>query len=263
MAKYRNFETTVFKYKMTAIKMKLCCIVLICFWGLNLKAQQEFTFSGAIFEKGTKIRIALAEITNKRNHYSVGSNDMGLFEIKAAVGDTLVIYKRNFNSFTLVVPLSKNVVVQLSRSENMLDQVEVFGKTKKQEMDDIKKDFRDKGSFYAGKPPLALLLPFGGSPITFFYELFGKTPANARRFNRYYQTEMQQSHVDAFFNKKIINERTGLSGKQLEDFMFNYRPDYEKSKNWTAYDGNKWIKDSFKKYTDTLKTPLQLNNEEH
>lgn len=242
---------------MSKVKLKLICFFVICFWGLSLKAQQEFTLTGAIFEKGTKIRIALAEITNKRNKYSVGSNDMGLFEIKVAVGDTLVIYKRNFNSFTLVVPLTKNVVVSLMRSENMLDQVEVFGKTKKQEMDDIKKDFRNKGSFYAGKPPA---LSFLANPLTGLYELFGKTPGNARRFNRYYNTELQQSHVDAFFNKSLINARTGLEGKQLEDFMFNYRPDYEKSKNWTSYDANKWIKDSYKKYTDTLKTPVKLNN---
>lgn len=242
---------------MNRTKFTLICFLFCCFLALNLKAQQEFTLTGVIFEKGTKTRIALAEITNKRNKYSVGSNDMGLFNIKVAVGDTLVINKRGFNDLTLVVPLTKDVVVSLTRAENMLNQVEVYGETKKQSMDAIKKDFRDKGSFYAGKPSF---LSFIFTPITALYEAFGRTPKNARRFNNYYNTEIQQSHVDIFFNKSIINKRTGLEGKQLEDFMLNYRPDYEKAKNWTEYDGNKWIKDSYKKYTDTLKTPIKLNN---
>jgi hypothetical protein len=242
---------------MTKTRFILIFCLICCFCGLTLKAQQEFTLTGAIFEKGTKLRVVLAEINNKRNKYSVGSNDMGLFEIKVAVGDTLVINKRGFNDLTVVVPTTKDIVVNLVRAENMLNEVVVYGETKKQALDAIKKDFKDKGSFYAGKPPF---LSFLFTPLTALYELFGRTPKNARRFNNYYNTEIQQTHIDAFFNKSIINKRTGLEGKQLEDFMLNYRPDYERAKNWTEYDGNKWIKDSYKKYTDTLKTPIKQNN---
>ena len=213
-------------------------------------AQGEFKLTGVIFEKGTNIRIALAEVTNKRNKYVVGSNDLGLFTIKALVGDTLIIYKRNFNPLVVVVASSKDVVAYLTRAANTLNEVTVYGQTKKQELDAIKRDFRNKGSFYAGKPPL---LSFIFTPITAIYELFGRTPKNARRFNNMYVTELQQSHVDQFFNKTTINANTGLEGKALENFMVNYRPDYEKAKNWTEYDGIKWINDSYKKYSDTAK----------
>jgi hypothetical protein len=81
--------------------------------------------------------------------------------------------------------------------------------------------------------------------------LVGRTPKNARRFNNYYVTEMQQTHIDAFFNKSIISSNTGLTGKELDNFMINYRPEYEQSKNWNTYDGLKWIKESYKKYSDT------------
>lgn len=212
-------------------------------------AQQEFTLSGVVFENGAKIRIALAEISNLRNKYSVGSNDIGLFQIKVAFGDTLIISKRGFSSQQLVVTSNKDAIVYLNRG-NTLDEVTVIGQTKKQALDQIKKEFKNKGSFYGGKPPL---LSFIFSPLTALYELFGKTPKNARRFNNYYVVEMQQTHIDGFFNKSIINEHTGLQGKALENFMVNYRPDYEKAKNWTPYDGIKWINDSYKKYTDTLK----------
>ncbi len=213
-------------------------------------AQEEFKITGVIFEKATTIRIALAEITNKRNKYTVGSNDLGIFTIKGLIGDTLIIKKRNFTFLEVKILSTKDIITYLIRDANTLDEVTVFGKTKRQEMAAIQKDFKSKGSFYAGKPPL---LSYIFSPLTALYELFGRTPKNARRFNNMYVTEMQLSHVDQFFNKSIIKDNTGLEGKELENFMINYRPDYIKSKNWTEYDGIKWINDSYKKYLDTAR----------
>jgi len=217
---------------------------------VNAFAQQEFMQSGVVFENGSKIRIALAEVTNLRNGYSVGTNDMGLFSIKSAIGDTLVIIKRGFNDLRVAVSSTKDIVLQLNRGGTMLSEVVINGQGKKQALDAIKRDFKNKGSFYGGKPPL---LSYVLSPLTAVYELFGRTPKNARRFNKMYVSELQDSQVDQLFNKVTINKETGLTGKELEDFMVNYRPDYEKAKNWTYYDSTKWIKDSFKNYTDTLK----------
>lgn len=216
---------------------------------VGAKAQSEFKISGAVIENGSKNRIALASITNLRNKYSVGSNDMGLFEIKAAMFDTLVIAKRGFNDKVMVVVSTKDLIVYLN-SSNTLNEVLITGQGKKQALDEVKRDFRNKGSFYAGKPPF---LSFLFSPLTALYETFGRTPRNARRFNNYYNTEMQQTHIDQFFNKSLINRYTGLEGKELDHFMINYRPDFEKTKNWNVYDGTKYIRDSFKQYTDTLK----------
>lgn len=207
-------------------------------------AQQEFVLTGVVMENGVKIRIALAEIHNLRNQYTVGSNDMGLFQIKVALGDTLTLSKRGFNSQKLVITSDKDVLVKLNRG-NTLEEVVVFGQNKKQTLDGIKQEFKNKGSFYGGKPPL---LSFIFSPLTALYELFGKTPKNARRFNNYYVTELQQTHIDGFFNKSIIHTHTGLEGKALENFMVNYRPDYAVAKNWTSYDAVKWINDAYKKY---------------
>ncbi|MBB2146107.1 hypothetical protein GM921_11470 [Pedobacter sp. LMG 31464] len=216
-------------------------------------AQQEFMLNGVLMENGSKIRIALGEISNKRNHYSVGSNDMGLFQIRANVGDTLEIIKRGFNDVQVVVASTKDMVITLNRG-NTLSEVVINGQSKKQTLDDIKRDFKNKGSFYGGKPPI---LSYFFSPLTAIYELFGRTPNNARRFNNMYVSELQNNQVDELFNKFTINKNTGLEGKALEDFMVNYRPDYEKAKNWTVYDATKWIKDSYKKYTDTLTKPVK------
>jgi len=208
---------------------------------------QDFKLNGVVFDKESRQRVALVEISNKQNKYSVGSNDMGLFTIKANVGDTLLIIKRGFNDQQVVVKSSSDLIVYLNRGIT-LNTVVINGETKKQALDAIRRDFKNKGSFYAGKPPF---LSFLFTPLTAIYELVGRTPKNARRFNNYYVTEMQQTHIDAFFNKSIISSNTGLTGKALDNFMINYRPAYEQSKNWNTYDGLKWIKESYKKYSDT------------
>ncbi|MES2417491.1 MAG: hypothetical protein V4541_04855 [Bacteroidota bacterium] len=233
--------------------MKLFGLIFLSFLLLLLPSKavraQDFKLNGAVFEKGQNVRIALAEITNKRNRYSVGSNDIGLFTIKASIGDTLLIIKRGFNDMEVVVKAASDLIVYLNRGIT-LNEVVINGESKKQTLDNIRKDFKGKGSFYGGKPPF---LSFLFSPLTAIYELIGKTPKNARRFNNYYQTEIQQTHIDGFFNKPIINKNTGLTGKELDDFMINYRPTYEQAKKWTSYDGLKWITDSYKKYADTVK----------
>jgi hypothetical protein len=212
-------------------------------------AQQEFQLKGVVMENGSNNRIALSEITNKRNKFVVGSNDLGIFQIRAAIGDTLLVVKRDFGDREIVVASQQDVLVRLNRTT--LNTVNIYGQTRKEEMNEIKQEFRNKGSYYAGKPPL---LSYVFTPLTALYELFGKTPKNAKRFNRYYNNEMQQSQIDGFFNEELIKKNTPLEGKDLENFMLNYRPDYEKAKNWTTYDAIKHIRDSYAQYSDTSKT---------
>lgn len=211
-------------------------------------SQQEFRLNGALFERGTKVRIALAMIKNKHSGFTTGSNDLGIFTIKANIGDTLLITRRNFNDLEYVVRTTKDLVLYLNKGAT-LNEVVIIGQTKKQVLDELKKDYRNKGAFYGGKPPL---LSFLFSPLTAFYELLGKTPKQAKRFAHIYQNEVQATQVDLFFNKTIINEQTNLNGKQLEYFLVKYRPNYEQAKNWNMYDAIKWINESYKKYSDTL-----------
>ncbi len=212
-------------------------------------AQEDFRLNGVVMVKGSTTRVALAEITNKRSKYTVGSNDLGIFQIRAQVGDTLLIIKRGFSDVEQAVLSNRDMIIYVDMGTT-LNEVNIRGQSKKAELDDLKQDYRDKGSFYQGKPPL---LSYLFAPITAIYELFGRTQKNARRFGKFYNTELQQTTIDGFFNETLIQKNTDLSGKELENFMINYRPDYSKSKNWTEYDAVKYIKDSYKQYTDTLK----------
>ncbi len=215
----------------------------------SVSAQQEIILKGAVIEKGTSTRVAAAQVINKRLGISVVSSDFGLFQIKAVPGDTLLVVKIEYSDAEAVVPAGKDLIVYLDRGRT-LKEVNITGQTKKQELNDIKRDFKNKGAFYQGKPPF---LSFLFKPLTAVYELFGRTPKNARRFGRYYETEMQQTLIDGFFNEIIIQNNTDLKGESLEKYMMDYRPEYEKVKNWTEYDAVKYIRESYKKYTDTLK----------
>jgi len=214
-------------------------------------AQQDFQLNGVVMAKGTTNRIAMAQISNLRTKFTVSSNDLGLFQVKANLGDTLVIYKQDYSDKEIIVLSNKDLIVYLDNGAGTtLQEVNIRGKSKKAELDELKQDYRDKGSFYGGKPPL---LSYIFAPITALYELFGRTPKNAKRFGNYYNRELQQTQIDGYFNESLIKKNTDLSGKELEDFMLNYRPDYQKAKNWTEYDAVKYIRDTYKKYTDTLK----------
>jgi hypothetical protein len=234
------------------MKLKLNYIVFFLVFTTTFfqaKAQETGVIKGVIMEKGTQSRVAAAEIYNKKNKVTVRSNDFGLFQISAYPGDTLVVYKQGYTDAQQVIPSVKDVVIYVDRGTTLAE-VNIYGQTKKQEMNEMKRDYRDKGSFYAGKPPV---LSYIFTPLTALYELFGRTPKNAKRFNRYYNTELQQTEIDGYFNESLIKKHTDLSGDALEDFMLNYRPDYETAKNWSEYDALKYIREAYKKYTDTLK----------
>ncbi|MNK61911.1 hypothetical protein D3C87_810780 [compost metagenome] len=232
--------------------LKFILLLIIVVQGLSSKAQ-NFVLKGVVIEKGSNVRIALAEITNLNNKMGTASNEIGIFQLNAKVGDTLLVKKRNLTDQKVVVKTDDDLVIYLVRGSTMLEEVTVKGQTKKQEMEDIKRDLKNNGSFYAGKPPLILLNPFGGSPLTFFYELFGKTPARARNFNRYYKKELSLIEIDKFFNKSLVTSYTTLRGKELDKFLLDYYPSSSMANNWNNYDAVKYIKESAKHYTDTLK----------
>lgn len=211
-------------------------------------SSQTYIIGGVIKDKTANSRIIDAQVINQRSGDAVLSSSLGLFQIKARIGDTLLVIKQDYSDFTAAVVDTKDMIINMNR-DMTLKQVDIYGKTKKAELTDMKREYRNKGSFYQGKPPF---LSFLFKPLTAVYELFGRTPKNARRFGRYYETEMQQTLIDGFFNESIIQSNTDLKGDHLEQFMLDYRPEYEKAKNWQQYDALKYIKDSYRKYTDTL-----------
>ncbi|MDN3585562.1 hypothetical protein QWY86_02700 [Pedobacter aquatilis] len=231
-----------FKYSLLFL---LFLTVTVC---TSLKAQ-DFIVKGVVFEKGANVRIALANITNVRTKIGVTSNDLGMFQIKAAVGDTLLINKTYMNDQRIIIHGQQDILIYLVRGSTALNEVTIYGNTKKQDLAEISKEFKNKGVYNGGK---SSILSSVFHPLNAIYNLFGKDPKNARRFGRYADNEIKQSQIDVYFNPSIIKNNTELRGDTLEKYMIDYRPEFQKVQYWNSYDYIKYIKETSKKFTDTL-----------
>lgn len=208
---------------------------------------------GVILEKGTQIRIALAVVTNINNKQAVGSNDMGFFEVKAKSGDTLLITKRHFDNVYVVVPNNQDLIINLVRTDMLLDDVTIKAENKQQNLSAVRLEHRKKTYFYGKKRNPLYYVRY---PLAAIMELFSAERKNAKRFDRYYDNEAKELEIDRLFNVSLVKNNTSLTGKQLNKFMLDYRPKHKQIKNWNTYDAADYIKKSAKQYLDTLNTSL-------
>ncbi|MDP3467659.1 MAG: hypothetical protein Q8S11_04960 [Daejeonella sp.] len=207
---------------------------------------QQNSVQGLIMERSGASRISGVNILNKNTGNFTFSNELGLFRIMASVGDTLSLSKSGYSDLILpILELSDKVL--MLQPVISLSEVKVMGQSKKQELDEVRDQYRKKGSYYAGKPPL---LAYFFRPLTALYELIGKTPAQARRFNAYYIKELQESEVDRRFSAYAIKNVTGLEGNDLKNFMILYRPEYQNVANFDEYALINYIKKSLQMFND-------------
>lgn len=201
---------------------------------------QTTEISGVVFEKGSAKRVAKARILNKTSNLFAETNGLGLFQIVAAAGDSIIITRTGFSDQLILITSGNDLVIQLARPIQLAE-VKITGQTEKQELDEIKREYRRKGSYHAGKPPL---LAYIFTPLTAIYELVGKTPGQARRFNSYYSREVQQSEIDRRFNPSTIQPITAFEGRDLQNFIQIYRPAFQDMAGWGDYDLVKYIRTS-------------------
>lgn len=208
-------------------------------------AQTAKRISGTIFQDGTKARIEQVEVRNQRSGQMVYSDKLGLFQLICKVGDTLEIQRIGYQSQETVVQDFTNLIVRLKLIYK-LKEVVITGKLASQSFKEISTAYsKEKGIFYGGKPPLALLLPFGGSPITFFYELLGKDGRRVRRLNQLAKQAAEAEDLDRYFNDFIIQQVVPIDSSQLQEFKLNYTPKLDKLRKWSEYDRANYIKTSF------------------
>ncbi|MEX8548141.1 MAG: hypothetical protein V5804_11120 [Mucilaginibacter sp.] len=203
-------------------------------------AQQEFVLKGVLFQKQNAQRVSDALIFNLKKKITVASNDLGAFSIKASVGDTLKVFKKDYTEYIFTVVDEKDVMLQLS-PVIQLSEVRVVGQTKKQELEEALRQYRGQGSIYNGKPPALSMVT---NPITGLYELFGKTPRQAKHFQEFAKNEIEQTNVDKRFNKALVQQVTDLKEEQIQPFMDSYRPSFDQLSAWNDYDLINYVKKS-------------------
>ena len=82
--------------------------------------------------------------------------------------------------------------------------------------------------------------------INKLFSALSKEGKDARRLQTLLKNSYEMDEVDAFFNKQLVKDVTGLEGNELDDFMLKYRPDYEWIKSASHYDLILYIKEKSK-----------------
>ena len=198
-------------------------IISVLLGSFNSLQAQENSVRGLLVEKSGASRVSNVSVLNKRTRTKVLSSELGLFRISAIIGDTILFSKAGYSDLIHVLPSLSDLVLKMQPVIELAE-VKVLAQTKQEELQEFRDQYRKKGSFYAGKPPL---LAYIFQPITALYELLGKTPNQARRFNLFYLRELEQTEVDRRFNSYAIAKITGLNESDLKNFMVLYRPGYE------------------------------------
>lgn len=207
-------------------------------------AQERMLLKGLIFKKGTSQRLSNVTITNKVSKIKSISDVWGNFSIEANLGDTLLFKREDLQEYELPINKKQNLLIYLSEAL-VLKEVVVKEKSKQQEQKEILQDFRSKGVYFNGKPPL---LAYIFTPLTALNELLGKDANNARRFGNYIARENAESEVDNHFNDALIKKTVAIKDEDLAEFKYLYRPKPEDVTYWNVYDDMKYIKDCFEKY---------------
>ena len=219
--------------------------MLCLFHGLSY-AQQPLTIKGIIFKKSTPDRISQAVVTDLKTQTLMMSDELGGFSIKTSIGDTLEVTKTGYTAQRVAVVNNNDLVVYLQPVIE-LNQVTIKSQSKQQELNEVMKEYRSQGIYNDGKS-----LPvwqFINSPITAFYNLFGKTPAQARRFAEYAKNEQEASVVDKRYTKELVKSVTKMtSDNEVEKFMVAYRPSYDNMKEWNDYQLIQYVKKSYNYY---------------
>lgn len=198
--------------------------------------------SGMVLERGTNnTRIADANVTNLNSQQKVRTSMQGIFTLPVALGDSLSIEKVGYGTIKTQINRIEDIILEM-QSGLQIETVVVSRGTREAEMRGIMKDYERKGVYRGGQNSVGTYL---ASPATALYNLFGKEPKNARRFQEFMDQELEETKIDRIFNKTIVTELTGLEGEELQSFMDWYRPSLSTAEKWGRYDLMVYINKSF------------------
>jgi hypothetical protein len=200
---------------------------------------------GIIFKRGTSDRLAQVLITNLNSKVLMVSDELGGFTIAVQPGDTLQFTKNDFAEQKIAVTVAAEMVVYM-QPVIKLEQVTIKSHNKAQELNEVMNEYRGLGIYNNGKS-----LPFWqffNSPVSGIYQLFGKGPAEARRFQKYAANELQADEVNRRYTKELVIKNTGLSDEEAVKFMEVYTPSYQDIKAWNDYQIIMYIKRSYSFY---------------
>lgn len=226
-----------------SILYRSVCILLLltAISSSNAVAQKLLNITGVTFQKASQSRVSQVIISNTTRKTLSKSDDLGVFRIQAAVGDTLFFNKNQYTPQALVV-LNDNLLSVYLQPVVTLDEVKISDKSTRQELASTLEDYRKKTPFGTLHPGVAASI---FSPLSGISNLFGKTANRARRFEAFSKRELEQVEIEKRYNKAVIKKVVDIPDEDMTAFMMAFTPSYEQIKVWADYDIIKYIQNSY------------------
>src|SRR5690606_8881774 len=134
-------------------------------------------------------------------------------------------------TFVQVITDIKPMYIELEDNFIVLDEVNITAKglTSQQTLMLRKKEYRT--IYLKGDNKRIIQLSPMGLGITIsinrLFSALSKEGKDARRLQRIFVKDYENSIVDQRFSKELVRKITGLKGKLLDDFIMEHRPSYE------------------------------------
>jgi hypothetical protein len=229
---------------------------LVCWFGLltvlltlvqGAGAREAFVIHGLLIQSQAGGRIPQVAIRDIRSRAVAMSDELGGISIKVTVGDTLQFAKTGF-AVTKIVVVSQADLLVTMQAEIALKEVSIKEKSVARDQQELVNNYREKGLYFDGSPPLLLFNPISGSPLTGLHELLGKDAANERRYLHFARNEQQEAYIDKRFTSSLVKSITNLQDTELPAFMDNCRPRYDDLTTWSDYQLQLYIRAAFAKW---------------
>jgi hypothetical protein len=235
--------------------MKPVLLLIFCLFTFKVFAQ-ETSVSGIIFDTDSKDRIARVNVLNLSTGVSVYDNLNGVFSIDAKPGDMLLFSQAEHLPDTIRVANYTPLAVYMKRNSIQLRQVNILDSilNPQKRLEANKRDFSKAYGSLASKEFLTSMSPGGaGLGIDAIWNSFSRSGRNAAHLREVIESDYKQDMIDSRFNRTLVGRVTGLTGKQLTDFMQKYRPGYFLVTYASEYEFINSIKTNYKRY---LRNPL-------
>lgn len=228
-------------------RLSLLIAFFVCL-SICASAQQVTYFKGVVFKKNSPVTIDYVSVTNlsHKNVAEVLGDAVGGFRIQASLGDSLLFKKDDYMPQVIVIQNYSPLSVYMQAVVH-LNQVTIKETSKQQELNDALDNYKKKGQYYTLDPSVVSFLV---SPLSGLYELFGKAPGQARKFQQFSKEEKERLEVAKRYNRPLVKKITNMPDEDLEDFMFNFTPNVEDIRIWTDYDIISYIKRSYAYFKD-------------
>lgn len=231
---------------MTNFFLRLFCLLLL----LGKVYAQEKPIQGIVFDKGANERIARVLVTNLNTKANTYNNIKGEFTITVQLNDRLVFSKIGYFSDTVKVIAFRSIPVYLKRSSIALREVTIKDTvlSPEKQLEATKREFNKAYGVLANKDLLSIGSNGAGIGIDAIWNMLSRQGRNATKLRGIIQRDYRTKVVDERFNPLTVGTITGLTGDQLNGFMYRYRPDYNLVVLMSDYDFISYIKSCYKRF---------------